>query len=72
MERQWSSYGYYTLVACDIYTQSGEYLGKVRDYEFDPETGILTQIFFDALGIPLLPARGGAGRGPRSLSLEQV
>lgn len=29
VERQWSSYGYFTIVSCDIYTQNGEYLGKV-------------------------------------------
>ena len=56
IERQWSSYGFLNLIFCDIFTERGEYLGKVRDYEFDPESGQLTRLLFDAWGLPLLPA----------------
>ena len=28
VERQWSSYGFVSLVAADIFTEAGEYLGK--------------------------------------------
>ena len=30
LERQWSSYGLDTLVSCDIFTETGDYLGKAR------------------------------------------
>ena len=50
VERRWSSYGLSTVVGCDVVTERGTYIGRVRDYEFDPEDGLVQRIVVDALG----------------------
>ena len=39
VERRWSSYGYSSVIGCDVVTERGMMLGKIRDFEFDPEVG---------------------------------
>ena len=55
VERRWSSYGLSTVVGCDVVTERGTYIGRVRDYEFDPEDGLVQRVVVDALGLPLVP-----------------
>jgi sporulation protein YlmC with PRC-barrel domain len=49
-------YGLNYLVGSEVVTEVGGYLGKVRDYTFNPEDGQVTQIHFDALGAPAVPS----------------
>lgn len=55
LESNLSTYGLNTLVGCELVTESGEYLGRVRDYLFHPESGKVVDIVFDSLGVPLIP-----------------
>ena len=55
MERRWSSYGHSTVVGCDVVTERGVYVGRVRDFEFDPEDGLVQRLIVDALGLPAVP-----------------
>ena len=41
VERRWSSYGLQTVVGCDVVTERGTYIGRVRDFEYDPEDGLV-------------------------------
>jgi sporulation protein YlmC with PRC-barrel domain len=47
---------YTNLIGNEVVTESGELLGKVRDFKFDPETGDLVYLILAALGSPLIPA----------------
>jgi sporulation protein YlmC with PRC-barrel domain len=51
----WAPTGALPVVGTDLVTQAGAYLGRVRDFEFDPEDGSVTSLLFDAFGLPLLP-----------------
>ena len=51
----WTPPGCTGLVGKDVVTETGEYLGKVRDFEFDPRDGELRRLLFDAFGLPFLP-----------------
>ena len=55
VERRWSSYGLSTVVGCDVVTERGVYVGRVRDFEFDPEDGLVQRLIVDALGLPAVP-----------------
>lgn len=55
VERRWSSYGLSTVVGCDVVTERGTYIGRVRDFEFDPEDGLVQRLIVDALGLPVVP-----------------
>ena len=55
VERRWSSYGLSTIVGCDVVTERGTYIGRVRDFEFDPEDGLVQRLIVDALGLPVVP-----------------
>ena len=55
VERRWSSYGLSTVVGCDVVTERGVYIGRVRDYEFDPDDGLVQRLVVDALGLPVVP-----------------
>jgi sporulation protein YlmC with PRC-barrel domain len=46
---------YTSLVNCEVVTESGDTLGKVRGFRFSCEDGRLTSIVIAALGIPLIP-----------------
>ena len=56
VERRWSSYGLSTIVGCDVVTESeARTSGRVRDFEFDPEDGLVQRLIVDALGLPVVP-----------------
>lgn len=43
------------LVGLDVVTEAGQLLGKVRDFSFSPDTGLLDSIKYDRFGRPLVP-----------------
>lgn len=45
-----------TLINNEVVTESGEPLGKVRDFKFDPETGDLLFLIVASVGNPIIPA----------------
>ncbi|MBD2149526.1 PRC-barrel domain-containing protein [Pseudanabaena sp. FACHB-1277] len=47
---------YTTLINNEVVTESGEPLGKVRDFKFDPETGELLFLIIASVGNPIIPA----------------
>ncbi|KAL4421514.1 hypothetical protein ABPG75_010805 [Micractinium tetrahymenae] len=47
--------GYCRLVGAEVVTEAGISLGKVRDYLFNPDTGAISTIKYDKLGVPSLP-----------------
>lgn len=47
---------YTTLIGHEVVTESGELLGKVRDFKFEPDTGDLLYIIVSSLGNPIIPA----------------
>lgn len=49
------TYGFYRVVGCEVETEDGTVLGRVRDYVFNPDTGAISSIKYDALGIPSIP-----------------
>ena len=55
VERRWSSYGYTTVVGKDVVSESGQFIGRVRDYEFNPEDGAIARLIVDAWGVPTVP-----------------
>ena len=69
VERRWSSYGLSTVVGCDVVTERGVYIGRVRDYEFDPEDGLVQRLVVDALGLPVVP-EGVQNRTPWTCRLS--
>ncbi|WP_421655230.1 PRC-barrel domain-containing protein [Leptothermofonsia sp. ETS-13] len=46
---------YNTLIGCEVITETGELLGKVRGYKFDVDDGRLTSLIIASLGVPLIP-----------------
>jgi sporulation protein YlmC with PRC-barrel domain len=46
---------YTSLVNCEVVTESGDVLGKVRGFRFSCEDGRLTSIVIAAIGLPLIP-----------------
>ncbi|MEM6610774.1 MAG: PRC-barrel domain-containing protein [Cyanobacteria bacterium P01_C01_bin.72] len=46
---------YSKLVNCEVITEAGEPLGKVRDFQFDAENGAVNTIVIASLGIPQIP-----------------
>ena len=46
---------YSKLVTCEVITEAGEPLGKVRDFQFDAEDGKVNSIIIASLGIPQIP-----------------
>jgi sporulation protein YlmC with PRC-barrel domain len=55
LERNNSVYGLYPLVGSEVLTESGEFLGRVREFTFDPDDGAVLRLVFDAFGVPLIP-----------------
>lgn len=48
---------YSTLISNEVVTETGELLGKVRGFKFDPNNGQITSLIIASLGIPLIPAQ---------------
>jgi sporulation protein YlmC with PRC-barrel domain len=46
---------YSSLINCEVITETGELLGKVRGFKFDVDTGRLSSIIIASLGVPLIP-----------------
>jgi sporulation protein YlmC with PRC-barrel domain len=46
---------YSNLVNCEVITETGDMLGKVRGFKFSCDDGKLTSIIIAAIGIPLIP-----------------
>jgi sporulation protein YlmC with PRC-barrel domain len=46
---------YSSLINCEVITETGELLGKVRGYKFDIDTGRVVALVIASLGIPLIP-----------------
>lgn len=46
---------YSSLIGCEVITETGELLGKVRGYKFDVDNGRLTSLIIASLGLPLIP-----------------
>ncbi|MGG6298270.1 PRC-barrel domain-containing protein [Leptolyngbya sp. AN02str] len=44
-----------SLIGCEVITETGELLGKVRGFKFDAENGELTSIVIASLGLPFIP-----------------
>jgi len=47
---------YTNLIGNEVVTESGELLGKVRDFKFDPLTGDLFYLILSSIGAPLVPS----------------
>lgn len=52
-----NTYNYSTLIDSEIVTETGEVLGKVRGFKFDPETGDITDLILASIGLPWIPAQ---------------
>ncbi len=48
---------YTNLINCEVVTETGDMLGKVRGFKFNCEDGQLTSIIIAAIGLPLIPDR---------------
>lgn len=46
---------YNSLINCEVITETGELLGKVRGFKFDVDDGQLVSIIIASLGVPLIP-----------------
>jgi sporulation protein YlmC with PRC-barrel domain len=47
---------YTNLINNEVVTESGELLGKVRDFKFDPESGDLLFLIVASVGNPIIPS----------------
>ena len=50
-------YGTTTLINHEVVTETGELLGKVRGFKFDPNNGQITALVIASLGLPLIPSQ---------------
>lgn len=46
---------YTSLINCEVITETGDILGKVRGYKFDIDSGKLEMLTIASLGFPLIP-----------------
>ncbi|MEM9539500.1 MAG: PRC-barrel domain-containing protein [Cyanobacteria bacterium P01_E01_bin.42] len=46
---------YSNLVNCEVITESGELLGRVRDFQFNTEDGQVVSIIIASIGLPQIP-----------------
>jgi sporulation protein YlmC with PRC-barrel domain len=46
---------YSSLINCEVITETGDLLGKVRGYKFDVDTGRVVSLIIASLGLPLIP-----------------
>lgn len=46
---------YSSLINCEVITETGDLLGKVRGYKFDIDSGRVTSLIIASLGVPLIP-----------------
>ncbi|MCL1474521.1 PRC-barrel domain-containing protein [Argonema antarcticum] len=48
---------YNTLINCEVITETGEMLGRVRGFKFDNETGKVSSLIIASFGVPQIPDR---------------
>ncbi|GAQ79550.1 hypothetical protein KFL_000320480 [Klebsormidium nitens] len=48
--------GYCNIVGSEVVSENGVYLGKIRDFKFDPEDGAIASLVFDGLGLSIVPS----------------
>lgn len=46
---------YSNLINCEVITETGELLGRVRNFKFDGESGKVSSLIIASLGIPQIP-----------------
>jgi sporulation protein YlmC with PRC-barrel domain len=46
---------YSNLINCEVITESGDMLGKVRGFKFDIDDGTVVSLIIASLGVPLIP-----------------
>jgi sporulation protein YlmC with PRC-barrel domain len=46
---------YSNLINCEVITETGELLGKVRSFKFDVDSGRVSSLIIASLGFPLIP-----------------
>lgn len=46
---------YSNLINCEVITETGELLGKVKSFKFDIETGKVESLIIASIGVPLIP-----------------
>jgi sporulation protein YlmC with PRC-barrel domain len=46
---------YSSLINCEVITETGELLGKVRGYKFDVDSGLVTSLIIASIGVPQIP-----------------
>jgi sporulation protein YlmC with PRC-barrel domain len=46
---------YSSLINCEVITERGDMLGKVRGYKFDIDDGTVVALIIASLGVPLIP-----------------
>ena len=46
---------YNKLINCEVITETGEPLGRVRDFQFDVEQGIVSSLIIASIGLPQIP-----------------
>lgn len=46
---------YSNLINCEVITETGELLGRVRNFKFNPENGKVYSLIIASLGIPQIP-----------------
>ncbi len=46
---------YTNLINCEVITETGDMLGKVRGFKFNCDDGRLTSVIIAAIGLPLIP-----------------
>ncbi len=46
---------YSSLINCEVVTETGELLGKVRGFKFDVDDGKVTSLIIASIGVPLIP-----------------
>jgi len=46
---------YSSLINCEVITETGELLGKVRGYKFDVDDGAVVSLIIASVGLPMVP-----------------
>ncbi|MGF1479885.1 MAG: PRC-barrel domain-containing protein [Cyanophyceae cyanobacterium] len=46
---------YNQLIGCEVITETGEPLGKVRDFQFNLENGTVSSLILASIGVPQIP-----------------
>ncbi len=46
---------YSSLINCEVITETGELLGKVRGFKFDVDSGAIASLIIASVGLPLIP-----------------